>query len=227
MAITDTVFKELAKNSVLLLSLHGVRTVLERELGLDNLHISMDETVKAEIERAAKQHEGARFPYSHMSMSELIGVRDQSNNKHAQRHGIRLGAGEDMAAGATKYTSRKAYLFPINVGMSLKYTDDDPVRCMVMAESMVILSMIGGLSFSLTLSETLNFDVRVEIPESIPVPISSVNSPESPGAMEVELSLVIHTYSGFFKNVEAVTSDRATVNMTIELEDGETLKTQI
>jgi hypothetical protein len=226
MAITDTLFKELAKNSVLLLSLHGVRTVLERELGIKNLQISMDETVKAEIERKSKQHEGARYPYSWLSMSELIGVKDQSNNKHAQRRGLRLGGGIDMAAGATKYTSRKAYLFPINVGMTMKYVDDDPVRAMVMAESMVILSMLGGLTFSLTLSETLSFDVRVEIPESVPIPLATNTSTESPGGIEVELSLIIHTYSGFFKNVEAVTSDRPTVNMTIELED-ETIQTEV
>jgi hypothetical protein len=132
-----------------------------------------------------------------------------------------------MAAGATKYTSRKAYMFPINAGMSLKYIDDDPVRCMVMAESMVILSMIGGLTFSLTLGESLNFDVRVEIPETVPIPISSTTNLESPGAMEVELSLVIHTYSGFFKNVEAVTSDRPKVQMTIELEENDIIKTEL
>ena len=226
MAITDTVFKELAKNSVLLLSLHGVRTVLERELGIKNLNISMDETVKAEIERKAKQHEGARYPYAWLSMSELIGKRDQSNNKHAQRMGLRIGGGIDMAAGSTKYTSRKAYLFPIEVGMSLKYVDDDPARAMVMAESMVILSMIGGLNFSLTLSETLNFDVRVEIPETVPIPLSSTTNAEAPGGIEVELSLIIHTYSGFFKNVEAVTSDRPTLQMTIDL-DGETIETEL
>lgn len=226
MAITNTLFKELAKNSIMMLSLHGVRTVLERELDLKNLTISMDETVKAEIERKAKQHEGPRYPYCYLSMSELIGVRDQANNRHAQRAGLRIGGGKNMAAGATKYTSRKAHMFPINVGMSLKYVDDDPVRAMVMAESMVILSMIGGLTFSLTLSETLQFDVRVEIPESIPIPLASVMSTESPGGIEIELSLIIHTQSGYFQNVEAVTHDRPNISMTIELED-ETIQTEI
>jgi hypothetical protein len=95
-----------------------------------------------------------------------------------------------------------------------------------MAESMVILSMLGGLTFSLTLSETLQFDVRVEIPESIPIPLATNTSTESPGGIEIELSLIIHTYSGFFKNVEAVTSDRPNIKMTIEL-DGETIDTEI
>lgn len=222
MALNDTLFKELAKNSVLLLSLHGVRTVLERELGIKDLQIAMDETIKAEIERKTKQHEKTSYPYAYMSMSELIGIRDQGNNKHTQRFGIRMGA-----AGATRATSRKAFLFPINVGLDLKYIDDDPSRAIVMAESMVILSQLGGLSFSLTLGEAIEFDVRIEIPESVPIPLSSVNSPESPGGIEVSLSLIIHTYSGFFKEVAAVNSDRATINMEIELEDGEKLQTEI
>lgn len=222
MALDDTLFKELAKNSVLLLSLHGVRTVLERELGIKDLQIAMDETIKAEIDRKTKQHEKTAYPYAYMSMSELIGVRDQGSNKYTQRHGIRMGA-----AGATRATSRKAFLFPINIGLDLKYIDDDPSRTIVMAESMVILSQIGGLSFSLTLGEAIDFDVRVEIPESVPIPISSTTNTESPGGIEVSLSLIIHTYSGFFKEVAAVNSDRATINMEIELEDGEILKTEI
>lgn len=222
MAITETLFNELAKNSVLLLSLHGVRTVLERELGIKNLHIAMDETVKAEIERKAGQHDKPQYPYAYMSMSELIGVRDQGNNKHAQRFGIRMGA-----AGATRATSRKAFLFPINIGLDLKYIDDDPVRAMVMAESMVILSMIGGLIFNLRLSESINFDVRVEIPETVPIPLASTNNPESPGGIEVSLSLIIHTFSGFFKEVSAVNSGNATISMEIVTEDDEVIKTEI
>lgn len=222
MAITETLFKELAKNSVLLLSLHGVRTVLERELGIKNLQISMDETIKAEIERKTQQHEKVQYPYAYMSMSELIGVRDQSNNKHAQRCGIRMGA-----AGATLATSRKAFLFPINIGLDLKYIDDDPMRAIVMAESMVILSMIGGLTFNLKLSESINFDVRVEIPETVPIPLGSTNNPESPGGIEVTLSLVIHTFSGFFKEVAAVNSSSPTISMEIMTEDDVLIKTEV
>jgi hypothetical protein len=62
--------------------------------------------------------------------------------------------------------------------------------------------------------------VRVEIPETVSIPLSSTTNTEAPGGIEVELSLIIHTYSGFFKNVEAVAYDRPTVAMTIELEDG-------
>lgn len=221
MAITDTLFKELAKNSVLLLSLHGVRTVLERELGIKNLQISADETIKAEIERKVQQHGKVDYPYAFMSMSELIGVRDQSNNKHAQRFGIRMGA-----AGATLATSRKAFLFPINIGLELRYIDDDPMRAMVMAETMVILSMIGGLTFNLKLSEAINFDVRVEIPETVPIPLASTTNTEAPGGIEVTLSLIIHTFSGFFKEVSAVNSSSPTISMEIEMED-EIIKTEL
>jgi hypothetical protein len=131
------------------------------------------------------------------------------------------------AAGATRATSRKAFLFPINIGLDLKYIDDDPARAMVMAESMVILSMIGGLIFNLRLSESINFDVRVEIPETVPIPLASTNNPESPGGIEVSLSLIIHTFSGFFKEVSAVNSGNATISMEIVTEDEEVIKTEI
>lgn len=222
MAISNSLFSELAQNSVLLLSLHGIRTVLERELGIKNILISGDETIKADISRLAQQKgEEIGFPYAYMSLSELLGVRDQGNNKHAQRMGIRMGS-----SGATLATARKAYLFPMNLSMELKYIDDDPYRTIVMAETMVLLSLAGGLTFDIKLDEALEFEVRIEIPDSIPVPIANSTNTESPGAMEVTLTLVIHTYSGFFRNVAAVQKDRASINMEIKLEN-ETIQMEV
>lgn len=224
MAMTDNIFRELAKNSLMLISLHGVRTVLERELGIKDLQITMDETAKAEIERAAKQKSVA-YPYAYMSMSELTGVRDQSNNKYAQRYGTRMQAGGDGQS--TRATSRKAFMFPINVGLDLKYIHDDPTQAMLMAEAFVILSMIGGVTFNIDLGGGVNFDVRIEIPESVTIPIASINAPEAPGGFEVSMSLIIHTFSGFFKEVAAVNNDHATLNVEIMLEDGEKIQTEL
>lgn len=213
MSISDSLLKTISKSSLMLMSLHGVRTAFERELELKNMVISTSDTVKRELQRKGT----TAYPYSYLSMSELIGIRDQGSNKFVQRHGIRM-----AADGATRSTSRKAFLFPINVGMELKYIDSDPTRCFLMAESMVILSMLGGLQFELLIGDTVRFLVRVEIPETTAIPITSYSSAESPDASEISLSLVIHTYAGFLKDVSAVNSGKPTLNINI-LMDGDQL----
>lgn len=213
MALTENLFNDLAKNSLLLISLHGVRTVLEKQLGLKDIQISTDETVKREIERKASNHEDIKFPYAYISLSEIIGVKDQNSNRNIQRLGI------PSRSGAMKATTRKGYLFPINVGMELKYIDDKPERAMVMAETFVILSMIGGLSFRLTVSEDISFDVRIEVPENLSIPLADTSSTQSPSGIELSAQLVIHTYSGFFRNVAAVNSGNPILDMQIEMND--------
>lgn len=212
----DTLFKELAKNSVMLLSMHGVRTVLERELGIKELKLSMDETVRAEIERDHTAHEKAKYPYAYMAVSELMGVRDQGNNKYSQRMGVRM-MGQAGADGATRATSRKAHLFPINLSLDLKYVHDDPLKILLMGEAFTILSVCGGLSFNLQLNEGYNFDVRIEIPESTTIPIASTTDTSNPGGFELSMSLIVHTYSGFFHDASAVNSGSANINFEIDV----------
>jgi hypothetical protein len=217
MAISNSLFSELARNSILLISLHGVRTVLERELEIKNIMIATNDAIKRELMRKDE----TQYPYSYLNMSELIGIRDQQSNKVMQRFGIRAGMN-----GATRATSRKAFMFPINVGMELKYIDSDPLRIITMAESLVLLSIIGGLQFEIGLSDGIRFLVRVEIPESTSIPISSGESTESPGGSEITLSLIIHTYAGFFRDVSAVNSSSPTIDMQIIL-NGDTTVVQI
>lgn len=213
MANTSSLFSDLAKNSILLISLHGVRTVLEKQLELKDIQISTDETVKREIERKVGQNQKVDFPYAYLSMSELIGVKDQGNNRTMQRLGIA------SRGGAQRATSRKGYLFPINVGLELKYIDDKPERAILMAETLVILSQIGGLSFDIKVSDDIEFDVRIEIPENLAIPLADTGNTQSPSAIELSAQLVIHTYSGFFRNVAAVNSGNPIIDMQIQMKD--------
>ena len=205
MAITDNILGELQSNSILATSLHGVRTLLERELGLKNLLLATDDTIMGEFTRKAEQ----LYPHSYLVINELIGVTDQIHTRYVQRQGVTSGLG-----GATKATTQKAYMFPINVGVELKYQDNDMHRVMAIAEALVIFSMIGGLSFTLTVSG-IEYIVRIEIPLSTSIPIGSAESANDPSATEVSVSMVIHTHAGFFRDVSAVQSGSATTSYTI------------
>jgi hypothetical protein len=206
MAITESIIAELQNSSILTASLHGVRTVLERELNLKNLLIATDDTIINELKR--KGHTG--YPTSYLSINELIGVKDQNHNRYAQRFGVQMGV-----SGATKATSAKGHMFAINVGMELKYIDNDPMRLIVMAEALAILSMIGGMVFSMSVNG-LEIQVRVEIPENTAIPLASAEATADPDGSEISVNLVVHTYAGFFKDVSAVQSGNPVIDYTLK-----------
>ena len=79
--------------------------------------------------------------------------------------------------------------------------------------------MTGGLNFEIILSDAIRFNVRIEIPESVSIPLGAENNAESPGAIEVTLNLIVHTYAGFFREVSAVNSGSPTRDMQIIMSD--------
>jgi hypothetical protein len=210
MALSNSILRELRKNSIMLTSLHGVRTVLERELELKNLMIAYDETIKQQLQRKGN----VEYPYSYLSLSELVGIKDRTNTHAIKHHGFRLGT-----FGATRATSRKAYLFPVTLGVTLRYLDNDPYRVMLLAEAIAILSQIHGISFEMKFTEDFSIMVKIEIPDTTPIPIADTGNTQEPAGMDVSVSLVIHTYAGFFKDVSAVNSDSPIANFEIIMKD--------
>lgn len=220
MARPRTILEELNESSLLLTSLHGIRTVLEKELGLANMLIATDDTIKKRIAQRANQNESPEYPYAYLVMNEFQAVKDMQPNKVVRRLGYRMGTID-----ATRATSSKGYIFPVRASIDLKYTDSDPYRTLKIAEAMMILGQAGALFFELLVGSQgdeaekagsgMRLEVRVEIPESVAIPISDSSLPSAPGAMEVTLPLVLHSYAGFFRNVSAVNSTSPTVTTTL------------
>lgn len=199
-------FQEIKNNGLMTLALHGVRTVLENELGITPILIATEDTIKAEYKRRGH----AEYPYAHIELNEVMGVRDQTSNRTMQRLGARVGLN-----GATHATTRRAYLFPITIGVALKYCSSDPLDYITMAETLAVLSMLGGISFTMRLNEDFDFQVRIEFPDSESIPIASREDAQTPGGVEIECALIVHTVVGFFRDIAAVNSDRPIVDYQI------------
>lgn len=211
--ISNSIFDDLQKSSLLSISLMGVRTLLERELCLKDMIIASEDSSIKELQRrlTTDLSRTISYPYGYLSLSELTAVKDHSPNKNIKRHGWRMGT-----EGATRATSRKGYLFPVVIQIALHYLDNDPMRVLRMAEALVILAQIGPLVFSLHVGDGIELEVEVEIPDGATIPIAETENNHSPGAQEIEVSLIIHTYAGFFRDVSAVNSDSPTVTVQLK-----------
>jgi hypothetical protein len=211
--ISNSIFDDLEKSSLLFISLMGVRTLLERELLLKDLVLASEDSAIKELQRrlTTDMSNTIVFPYGYLSLSELTAVKDHAPNKNIKRHGWRMGT-----EGATRATTKKGYLFPVVVQISLHYLDNDPIRVLRMAEALVILAQIGPLVFSLNIGDGVELEIMVEIPEGATIPIAETENSHCPDAQEIEVALVIHTYAGFFRDVSAVNSDRPSVSIELK-----------
>ena len=189
-----------------------MRTVLERELGLENVLIASDEMVKVEIANKKMDPEyNVAFPYSYISLSEIQGVKDQANNKIIRKVGYDVGFDA-----VTKATTRKAYIFPVTISLDFKYVDNDPYRCLRICEALVILSQMDAIYYDIVLSEQFRFHCRLELPDTEPIPLADTQNAQAPSGMEVSATFILHTFCGIFRDVAAVSSDTPKYSLKIE-----------
>jgi hypothetical protein len=213
MKLSNSILTELEQSSLLYISLLGVRTLIEREFALKDMLLASQDSAITELRRRLNNPETntVSYPYGYLSLSELTSVKDHTPNKNVKRHGWRMGTMD-----ATHATSKKGYIFPILVQISLHYLDNDPIRTLRMAEALIILGQIGPLAFSLNVGEGIELEVMVEIPESAPIPIGEAESEHAPDAQEIEIPLVIKTYAGFFRDVSAVNSNKPIISFDLK-----------
>lgn len=192
-----TLLEELKKSSILMSALSGARTVLERELGLSNILLSTNESVKREL--AKRGHN--TYPYAYMALSDMQADRSRLAGRTIRRNGVLLGT-----AGATHATTHKGYIFPLKVSFEFKYIDDDPYRTLYVAETFALLSIASNLTFSMLVAGELELQSTIAVPESITIPIADTGNTTEPGGQEISIALVMDTYGGFIRDVSAVST---------------------
>ncbi len=186
--------RELAKNSLLLTALHGVKQVFQRETGVKRILLSTDDKIKAQMENNGDD----KYPYAWLVPSDAQAVRDMVNNRATQRTGMRMGT-----YGATRNTASTAFLFPAKLGFELKYTHHDAKALYHMVETFLILSAMANLNFDIKFANQMVLNTRIEIPDNLTMPIADTGDTTKPGGGEISLQFIIHTWVGFFKDVSS------------------------
>lgn len=210
-----SLIKDLAKEKLLDMALHGCRAIFKKELNIPDTTFSFSSNYKQELIRKAQtESRNISYPISYALISEVAGIRDRLNNFAVKKHGIRFNRVGERA------TSKKGYLFSITIGLELHYIDSDPQRVLLLAQSLAILSSIGGLDFQIDIGDMYSIAVRLEIPPSTTISIQDEQDPSMPGANDITTQFVMHTQTGFFKDVSAVNGNPPIMNITLEGADG-------
>lgn len=186
---------EIAKSSLLLTGLHGMRAVFQRETGVKRIRISTDDKIKAQMDNTKDD----TYPYAWLVPSDAQATRDLVNNRNTARVGMRMGT-----VGATRNTAAVGFLFPVKLGFELKYTDSDAKRLYGMIETFLILSAMTNLNFDVKFANQLVLNNRIEIPDNLTIPIADTGDTTKPGGGEVSIQFIFHTWAGFFRDVASV-----------------------
>jgi hypothetical protein len=204
--------KELARERILHTALKGVAAVLSREFELDcNMTFTMSETYRQEIVRkAAERQAPLKFPYSFFMIQSLAGVRENTNNYAIRKHGVAINKVGELAL------SKKAYMFPVKLGLEFHYIDTDPNRLLTMSEALVIFSASGGLKFNINIGDLYTYAVSLEIPIESTITASEEQNGVTPEATDLVASIVMSTELGFFRSVAATNGSPAIIRVTME-----------
>lgn len=197
--------KEMVKSGLLRTGLHGVRKVLKAELGVD-FPLTLDDKVKAQL----KNDGNMSYPYGWLVPSDAQAVKDQVSGRAVQRTGMRVGT-----YGATRNTSRVGFIFPVRIGVELHYFDDNADRALHITEALLLISAFTNLNFDVKYGKDFILNTRIEVPDSATIPIADTGDTTKPGAVELTMPLIIHTYAGFFHDVASVYNADPIIGRTI------------
>lgn len=207
-----SVFEDLKKENLLTYALQGVRRVIEEQLDLPSLVITVSENYKQELIRRAQNKEKIAYPLAYLAVNSIAAIKDQQNNVAMRKHGIHVQSGD-------RATAKKAYVFPLNIGLELHYVDSEPNRILMMAQMLALLSATNGCKFVLMVGDLFEYHVTLEVPTDTAINIQEEQSSSMPGATEIVANLIMRSQVGFFRDVAAVNG--APVTMVISVENGD------
>lgn len=225
-----SLLSELSKQKFLHYALSGLKRVMERELEIKNITVTLSETTRHEIMRKSSVQTGGvdalAFPYAFLQFQSLAATRDQQNSFAARK------VGQPMQAVGTLAYTKKAFLFPFDVSLEFHYVHNDPDRLLEIATALGILSSTNGLSFRLNIGPDLTIGVRVEVPQDFPIGLQEEQSAQLPEASEIVATFIIHCHLGFTRDVSAVNGSRPVMNITVtnnvaDAQDTYSLETEI
>jgi hypothetical protein len=207
------IIKELSKEKFLEYALRGFKAVLEKELDIKDLTLTMSETVRQELIRKAGGEDKIRYPYAYGIINSVAATRDQQNNYAVRKNGQHVFNGTDKAQ------TSKAFLFPMDIGVEFHYVNSDLNAILRVAQSLAILSAVNGLHFVIKVGGTLEFSVRIEIPLETAINIQEEQNSQQPGGSEVTCGIILHTFIGFMRSVSAVNGSKPVLHVTIQSGD--------
>lgn len=203
---------EVAKSGILRTNLYGVATMLKREFALKDVPLSLDDKVKAQMEN----QNNVTYPYGYLVPSDMQLSRELYNLTAVRRFGARAGE-----YGATRNTSRVGFVFPVKVGVEFHVLSDDAMKAIHYAECFAILAAMQNiLTFDVRYGQRFSLNTRLEIPDSVTIPFADTGDTTKPGAVELVMQLIVHTYAGFFYDKASIYADGPVIGTAVE-EDGE------
>jgi hypothetical protein len=178
-------------------TLQGYRAMLERQLGLKDVEMCLNDTQRKEFLR--KRQEKPSYPYSYVMIQDLRAQKDTANGHSVARNGWVVPNSD-----VTSSTTVKSYMWPVALGTELHVIENKPAAIMKMAEQMIVLSMTNALNFSIELMPGVKTMVRAEIPDTVSIPLSEADNTSNPGASEITLAIALYSWIGFAQDVNRI-----------------------
>jgi len=147
-------------------------------------------------------------PRAYALLTGMEIVRDLQSVKAIQMGGIRAGTWD-----ATHSTVARAYSFPVTVTLELHYLDTSVERTTQFVEKFLIASVLELFNYTMRWG-ALQWLCRVELPDKqISLPRAEIDDAAEPGIFDTNITLILHTRIGFYRDVSKVNSTTPIFNL--------------
>lgn len=208
------ILERISKSGFLEVQLQAVCRILEKEFGTKFLYTSMNKVrERIENDRIKKEFDtksAIQYPYGWIKVGALAGVHEEQNSKLAAIHGngyeSQYGKGNDQRA-----TVDMSYSFPVTLDLEFHFVTNNQKLARDVAATLGVLSLVGGIRWTLKPKSWIELGSRLEIPLSVPIDIADVDSSSNPEGLDIVASMIFHTHVGYFNDVAAVNGPSPTI----------------
>lgn len=194
-------------NSCLYATLYGFREMLDQQLELKNVPVVVHDNAKNALRKKIQEKLKSgliAYPYGFIEIASVEINRDLGPIKQIQRSGYL-----SNPLSATDATVLRGFLFPAKLSVVLHYINSDVEATLLFAESIALISILGGLDFTINYGQEFKWCCRVLLDGPVTIPKKTLEDPSLPAEDEIVISGLIETRIGFTRPIAKINNQGA------------------
>lgn len=193
--------------SCLYATLYGFREMLDQQLELKNVPVVMHDNAKNALRKKVQEKLKSGllvYPYGFIEVESIEINRDLNPVKQIQRSGYL-----SNPLSATDATVLRGFLFPTRLAVTLHYINSDVEATLLFAESIALISILGGLDFTINYGKEFIWSCRVLLDGPVTIPKKTLEDAALPAEDEIIISGTIETRIGFTRPIAKINNKGA------------------
>lgn len=157
------------------------------------LNIQVEMSFSDYVKQQWKLNNRTDYPRSYITITSFELIKDRVNNRAFRTGGI---TAQTVEVSATGNYLKSIKVAPIRISFELHYFDSDISRAMLFIENLLMISALGGFSFSVSVQDLFDFQTKASFDENISLQQVMLSDDANPGSTEIVSNFTLESYAG-------------------------------